>query len=739
MSTRKRSLEEVEASPIGEEEALLHRIRNMWQFANLCQWIYIFGKAVKIPDEIDVELMEEECLRPNSTILKDIGLALLKCLSSQRGLTAEHFEECARKQFAAKAPNQNPFGTSVQPVMFDDFNITTKIRVLQKFTEWIMIYPDRLRGKMDEQRDIEQTSWRIEPYGWDRHDRTYFVLDDNRVYRLTDKPLCRAPESPKEVRKPRSLGRRPIRPYRLNHTAARPEVKSAVNDGENYIDADGLGGRTWECIAVTLNEVNRFLQSLEGTRDENEKILRAQIRTHLVPILQRDEESRKKKVLQRERELLNLAKMANAKRSSRIARKAEQQKREAQAQEDERRRQADITAALRNEKIQKRLEEERDARMVARENRLRDRETKRSRYESELAQLSGDGGTPEPNTHRISNRQRDHAIQKTIQALQELGDNEEDWVFDCVCGVYGQVDDGTHSVACEQCNIWQHSKCVGVDEEEADRDDFHFVCASCKRRACDIPPAHPALLLKIRSPNRSKTSPLVCEFPAKLNGMIGSSSNTAAENKETTTSMDASPSKKKLSGPVASNQLTDSSRKEDHRGASANHPTASFSKNLLGSDLGHEHNQDCRRQRRIDASIPSPQAPGSSASSTEVISPSRFSGHSFPSPNQPMPNLLASATPNTPYMRNSSLGSIPVARNPESSILPPTSAGISPVKSTVAASPSYDHSFLVRHPTLHPTVHEQITTPPVKPPLATGMVRGRQNLTYDTTSTNDDL
>lgn len=40
-----------EASP-----TLLHRVRNMWQFANFCQWLYIFGRAVKIPDSVDVEV-----------------------------------------------------------------------------------------------------------------------------------------------------------------------------------------------------------------------------------------------------------------------------------------------------------------------------------------------------------------------------------------------------------------------------------------------------------------------------------------------------------------------------------------------------------------------------------------------------------------------------------------------------------------------------------------------------------
>lgn len=27
----------------------------MWQFANLSQWIYIFGKAAKIDESIDIE------------------------------------------------------------------------------------------------------------------------------------------------------------------------------------------------------------------------------------------------------------------------------------------------------------------------------------------------------------------------------------------------------------------------------------------------------------------------------------------------------------------------------------------------------------------------------------------------------------------------------------------------------------------------------------------------------------
>ena len=53
MPSRKRASE-----ALGDErpdESPLKQIRGMWQFANLCQWIYTFGKAAKIDESIDIE------------------------------------------------------------------------------------------------------------------------------------------------------------------------------------------------------------------------------------------------------------------------------------------------------------------------------------------------------------------------------------------------------------------------------------------------------------------------------------------------------------------------------------------------------------------------------------------------------------------------------------------------------------------------------------------------------------
>lgn len=235
----------------------------------------------------------------------------------------------------------------------------------------------------------------------------------------------------------------------------------------------------WECVAVTLEDVRRFLQSLQHSRDANEKVLRAQIQDHLVPILQQQEDSRRKKALQRERDLLNLAKMANAKRSSRIAGRLEQQQREDQEREEERRREAQAAAMRRAEKQRLEMEKERESRLMSREARLKDREARRLRYREDIAQMSDESKAR--GSDKRSSRQLRQAIEQRKEALLELGDTE-DWVFDCGCGVYGRVDDGTHSVACERCNVWQHSKCLGIAVGEAERPEFHFICASCRPR-----------------------------------------------------------------------------------------------------------------------------------------------------------------------------------------------------------------------------------------------------------------
>ncbi|KAI3554762.1 PHD-finger domain-containing protein [Colletotrichum abscissum] len=494
VSSRKRTLQEAE-NGLKEEDSLLLRLRNQWQFANLCQWIYLFGKVVKIDDNLDTEDIETDCLKPNAPVLQDIGLALLKFVSSHRGLTHELFDEYTRRQYLARTPEKNPFGTEEIAAKFTDFDVLTKVRILQQMTQWVMARPERVREKMEEQKDIDQTSWRIEPIGWDKDDRTYFVLDDNRVYRMTEPPN---PPTPKKKAKAAKYGSRSNKRRRLSAPNGTDHADQSVNEptdasGDTTEDT-GLGSMKWECLAVSLEDVQEIIASFHKTKDDNEKVLRDQLQEHLLPILEKQEESRKRKEQQRERELLSLAKMANAKRSSRIANKAEQQKQEEKAQEEAKVIQVQRAAAKKQEQQQLKIEKERDLRLISREKRLKEREARRLQHERELSQLSEDNRN---GSGRISERRLQAEIEKNMRALEELEDEEEDWIFDCICGVYGQVDDGTHSVACEKCNVWQHSKCLGISETEAEKPEFHFVCQPCKRREQEAA-AKPKTTIKLK-------------------------------------------------------------------------------------------------------------------------------------------------------------------------------------------------------------------------------------------------
>lgn len=55
MVSRKRGRAEMESSE-PRDMSLLDRLRNMWQFSNLMQYIFIFGKAVKIDEDFTIEV-----------------------------------------------------------------------------------------------------------------------------------------------------------------------------------------------------------------------------------------------------------------------------------------------------------------------------------------------------------------------------------------------------------------------------------------------------------------------------------------------------------------------------------------------------------------------------------------------------------------------------------------------------------------------------------------------------------
>ncbi|EED24297.1 PHD finger domain protein, putative [Talaromyces stipitatus ATCC 10500] len=522
MVSRKRAHSEMETAAASstkqqEEPSLFQRIRNCWEFASLMQYIFFFGKIMKIDEDLGVEDLEMECLKPEpSEKLMEIGLALLKFVSSHRGLTFDNFDEYTRRQYNAKAPHLvNPFGYDEEPNKFRDFDVFLKLKVLHQLSLWTFWNPDRIREKMPEQREIDQTQWRIEEFGWDSKDRIYYVLDDNRLYRRTD-PAIPPPAAakPKANSKKARAAARAAKRRRLS-AKAEEENDEDVGETEKSSIEEPTPEFKWECLATNLSEYQEFIDSLQKTRDPNEKSLRNRLVEGVLPIVGKAAEAEERKRQKREKELFNMQLLAGAKRSSRLAEKQDKERRDREAMEAARKREMELAAARKEQEIQHKMEKERQNRIMTRERRIKERESKRILHEEEMARLEEEQKKLESGEGRVSERQIKAELDKRRKEMEELAE-EDQWIFDCSgCGVHGEnIDDGSHCVACERCNVWQHSSCLGISQDEAEKDDFHFVCADCKRKEEEASrPKIPPLKFRIGS-----ASPATTTAPAAKEG-----------------------------------------------------------------------------------------------------------------------------------------------------------------------------------------------------------------------------
>ena len=296
----------------------------------------------------------------------------------------------------------------------------------------------------------------MDEFGWDRDDRTYYVLDDNRLYRRTDPP-----PPPDSTWKPKSntlkaqaarRRERKRRRTRASDTSDIHDEDETMHDGDIKAEAEPhengtSDGYKWECVCVTLSQYKEFIEGHRKTRDENERNLVDSIEEVVMPILEKAEEAQLRKMQKREKELLNLERMATAKRSSRLADKHERERLEIEHAEAERKRAADLAAARKMEEQQRKMEEERQSRMLTREQRIREREYKRLLHEEELARMEEEAKKIEAGEMRDS-RHLKASIEKRKKDLEELN-NEEEWMFDCSgCGLHGKNFVGLTAVQC---------------------------------------------------------------------------------------------------------------------------------------------------------------------------------------------------------------------------------------------------------------------------------------------------
>jgi hypothetical protein len=199
----------------------------------------------------------------------------------------------------------------------------------------------------------------MEPTGWDSEDRVLFVLDDNRMYRRTDPPPPAEPKKAKAKSKSKKAkGSRASKRQKLST----PELEDVADETQTEqqpeaVVEDGFGGMTWECVCVTLEDYQEYMNNIRRSRDPNEKILYKRLEEEVIPVMQHLAEDQARKQARKQRELENMQKLAMAKRSSRISSRLEKQKEHEEIEVAERRRQAELANAKAEQDKQRKLEE----------------------------------------------------------------------------------------------------------------------------------------------------------------------------------------------------------------------------------------------------------------------------------------------------------------------------------------------------------------------------------------------
>ncbi|KAA8908483.1 hypothetical protein FN846DRAFT_945361 [Sphaerosporella brunnea] len=468
--------------PVSPELAAL---RHLEEFASFGQFLFNFGTDIlALPHDFGREELEAEIFTPNSEIMQRICLGLLKMVSSQRGLTFENFEEYTRRQYRSKKPYANPFGDEAEPIKFWDLDVPTRARILHQLSVWVFLHPERIRDKLKTTSDKEQLEWRMEPCGFDCHGNTYYILDDNRLYKRT--PWVFESKKAKAAK-------------RTGKATKRRRVSS--EPPEDASDETKTPGGVWSCVCATLHDWTIFVNSIESSKDPDEKALCAYLKQDVMPVLNKVwVEMEKQRQLQ--------AAVANRKRSSRLDEKMARQREDEERAAAERREAKEVAASLKDKQENERKDKEREQRMKLREQRMKEREIQKLQS-SRATSATDDSSTS--GTRRSSRR-------ATVAA------EKEEWAFDCICGVHGMnYEDGTNIIACDSCDVWQHLKCQNLPPGGEEKEFICDLCRKNSKQADGQPPSPSVIKLRVGPPSPEKTRASAPSLGASSAGITQSS------------------------------------------------------------------------------------------------------------------------------------------------------------------------------------------------------------------------
>ena len=215
----------------------------------------------------------------------------------------------------------------------------------------------------------------------------------------------------------------------------------------NGIQADDDLG--WHVQCITLEDYNIFLMRLKKSRDVDEKELYRYLHDDVLPQLIEQEKEREQARQQQEQEFLKEQAYAARKRSTRLVQKEEERKIMREKEAELIKFQIAEEGKKREEHKLKKLEQEREARLLLREQRQRERELRIQQREEEKMRATEDAerlGKPikflikaatSPAPVKLTTRQQALESKREGDATEPYRKPDESWFFDCLCGKHG--------------------------------------------------------------------------------------------------------------------------------------------------------------------------------------------------------------------------------------------------------------------------------------------------------------
>ncbi|KAG2236889.1 hypothetical protein INT48_002702 [Thamnidium elegans] len=370
-----------------------------------------------------------------------------------------------------------------------------------KKKKWQLDEPEKFREHLDSEEDAAQ--WRVDPIGFDKKGSTFWLFDDNRLYKETPKPPATKKSKSNKKKRAAPTARRSSR---RNNVQAEQELEEESEEEGEWIP--------WKLVCASKYEWEQFPSKYANSKNLDEQrfynLLVNDLIPKIIPVLE-----------EHEREIKKQEALLHRKRSSRILfKELEALERSSSFEPESRSRSSHRIEQKSLEKEQQEMEnaaKAREARLLERERRIMEREyralarekgqsqepetiineaepnttlnlkmvvTEKPKKKYKKKEKFDADGNPLPKKEKLDEHGNPIPKKKRGRKPKQKNPDDENWEFDCICGVSGKnLDDGTPMIACEKCSVWQHIICLqksGQIGKSNSLDDINFVCHKCE-------------------------------------------------------------------------------------------------------------------------------------------------------------------------------------------------------------------------------------------------------------------